>query len=165
MKMHSTLILVIWCIALLPDPSLGQENRYPAGTYLISDTISCEQENYKLDSPRQVDGQTANYWHKDHKIVLFGSTKGEKRTVLRLSEDAKGFDVPANPKVAVWIWARTWFGDGTGEQPNISFGHSFIGIDIDVRGHAGAIGLKHSGSQGCTLQDSTIYAEGAFAGL
>lgn len=40
-----------------------------------------------------------------------------------------------------------------------------MGIDIDVRGHTGAIGLKHSGSQGCTLQDSTIYAEGAFSGL
>ena len=138
---------------------------FPLGTYLISDTISCEQENYKLDTPRFVDGRMAYYWHKNHKIVMLGSTKGGRRTVLKLSKDAKGFDDPANPKVAVWIWARTWFGDGTGEQPNISFGHYFIGIDIDVRGHAGAIGLKHSGSQGCTLQDSTIHAEGAFSGL
>ncbi len=112
-----------------------------------------------------MDGQVANYWHKNQKIILLGSTKGGKRPVLKLSRDARGFDDPSNPKIAVWIWARTWFGDGTGEQPNISFGHFFMGIDIDVRGHAGAIGLKHSGSQGCTLQDSTIYADGAFAGL
>jgi len=138
---------------------------FPVGTYLISDTISCEQENYKLDSPRQVDGSTANYWHKNHKIILLGSTKEGKRPVLKLSKSARGFNNPSKPKIAVRIWARTWFGDGTGEQPNISFGHYFIGIDIDIRGHAGAIGLKHSGSQGCTLQDSTIYAEGAFAGL
>ena len=138
---------------------------FPLGTYLISDTISCEQENYKLDTPRFVDGRMAYYWHRNHKIVMLGSTKGGKRPVLKLSKDAKGFDDPASPKIAVWIWARTWFGDGTGEQPNISFGHYFMGIDIDVRGHAGAIGLKHSGSQGCTLQDSTIHAEGAFSGL
>ncbi len=138
---------------------------FPTGTYLISDTISCEQQNYKLDTPRFVDGRVANYWHKNHRIIMVGSTKGGKRPVLRLSRDAKGFGDPANPKTAVWIWARTWFGDGTGEQPNISFGHFFMGIDIDVRGHAGAIGLKHSGSQGCTLQESTIYAEGAFSGL
>jgi hypothetical protein len=138
---------------------------FPLGTYLISDTLSCEQQNYRLDAPRAVDGQIANYWHRNHRVILMGSNKGGKRPVLRLSRDAKGFDDPAHPKMAVWIWARTWFGDGTGEQPNISFGHYFIGIDIDVRGHAGAIGLKHSGSQGCTLQDSTIYADGAFAGL
>lgn len=138
---------------------------FPAGTYLISDTLSCEQQNYKLEKPRPVDGSIANYWHKNHKIVMLGSTGRGKRPVLKLARDAKGFDDPANPKIAVHIWARTWFGDGTGEQPNISFGHSFIGIDIDVTGHAGAIGLKHSGSQGCTLQDATIFAEGAFAGL
>jgi len=138
---------------------------FPLGTYLISDTISCEQENYRLETPRQVDGQIANYWHKNQKIILLGSTRGGKRPVLKLAGDARGFDDPSNPKIAVWIWARTWFGDGTAEQPNISFGHFFMGIDIDVRGHAGAIGLKHSGSQGCTLQDSTIYADGAFAGL
>jgi hypothetical protein len=138
---------------------------FPQGTYLISDTLSCEQENYKLESPRPVDGQIANYWHKNHRIVLLGSTKNGKRPVIKLSRDAKGFNDPSNPKIAIWIWARTWFGDGTGEQPNISFGHSFIGINIDIRGHAGAIGLKHSGSQGSTLQDSTIYAEGAYSGL
>jgi hypothetical protein len=138
---------------------------FPLGTYLISDTISCEQENYKLDTPRFVDGHMAYYWHKNHKIILLGSTREGKRPVLKLSRDAKGFDDPAHPKMAVWIWARTWFGDGTGEQANISFGHYFMGIDIDVRGHAGAIGLKHSGSQGCTLQDSTIFAKGAFSGL
>lgn len=138
---------------------------FPLGSYLISDTISCEQENYRLDTPRFVDGHTAYYWHKNHKIIMLGSTRGGKRPVLKLSRNAKGFDDPASPKIAIWIWARTWFGDGTGEQPNISFGHYFMGIDIDVRGHSGAIGLKHSGSQGCTLQDSTIHAEGAFSGL
>jgi Pectate lyase superfamily protein len=144
---------------------------FPEGTYLISDTISCEQPVRKLERPRYTDGHTQHYWDVPNQIVMIGSTKG-KRPVLKLSKDAKGFDDPARPKLAVWIWAQTR-DDAPGkaepewgkEQPNISFNHIFKGIDIDVRGHAGAIGIRHSGSQGSTLQDSTIYAEGAYAGM
>lgn len=144
---------------------------FPEGTYLISDTLSCEQQVRKLDRPRQTDGRTQHYWDEPHKIVMFGSTKG-KRPVLRLSKDAKGFADPAKPKIAVWIWAQTR-DDAPGkqepewgkEQPNISFGHYFKGIDIDIRGHAGAIGIRHSGSQGSAMLDCTIQAEGAYAGM
>lgn len=144
---------------------------FPEGTYLISDTISCEQKVAKLDKPRHVDGGTQHYWPVHQPIVLMGSTKG-KRPVLKLSPDAKGFNDPANPKLAVRIWAQTWF-DAPGkeepvwgkEQANISFNHFFRGIDLDIRGHAGAVGIRHSGSQGSTMQDVTILAEGAHAGL
>lgn len=144
---------------------------FPEGTYLISDTISCEQKVAKLDKPRHVDGGTQHFWPVHRPIVLMGSTKG-KRPVLKLSAAAKGFDDPAKPKLAVWIWAQTWF-DAKGkeepiwgkEQANISFNHFFRGIDIDIRGHAGAIGIRHSGSQGSTMQDVTILADGAHAGL
>jgi hypothetical protein len=144
---------------------------FPEGTYLISDTLSCEQQVKKLDRPRQTDGRTQHYWDEPQKIIMFGSTKG-KRPVLRLSKDAKGFDNPGKPKIAVWIWAQTR-DDAPGkqepawgkEQPNISFGHYFKGIDIDIRGHAGAIGIRHSGSQGSVLLDCTIQAEGAYAGM
>lgn len=144
---------------------------FPEGTYLISDTISCEQQVEKLEQPRAVDGTTQHYWDKSHRIVLWGSTTG-KRPVLKLARDAKGFDDPAHSKIAVKIWAQTRDDERDKqeptwgkEQPNISFSHVFKGIDIDIRGHAGAIGLRHSGSQGSTMQDSTIYAEGAYAGL
>lgn len=141
------------------------------GTYLISDTLSCEQQVTKLDRPRVSDGRTQHYWDEPHKNVLIGSTKG-KRPVLRLSKDAKGFADPTKPKIAVWIWAQTR-DDAPGkqepewgkEQPNISFGHYFKGIDIDIRGHPGAIGIRHSGSQGSALLDCTIQAEGAYAGM
>ncbi len=144
---------------------------FPEGTYLVSDTISCEQQVRKLDQPRQADGTTQHYWDLSHRIVLFGSTKG-KRPVLKLAPGARGFDDPAKPKILVWIWAQTR-NDARGkqepnwgeEQPNISFGHFFRGIDLDLRGHAGAIGLRHSGSQGSAMFDSTILAEGAYAGL
>ncbi len=144
---------------------------FPEGTYLISDTISCEQQVSKLDTPRHVDNGTQHYWPVQRPIVLIGSTKG-KRPVLKLARDAKGFDDLSKPKIAVWIWAQTWF-DAPGkeepqwgkEQANISFNHVFKGIDIDIRGHAGAIGIRHSGSQGSTLQDATIRAEDAYAGM
>ncbi|MGE3778557.1 MAG: glycosyl hydrolase family 28-related protein [Pirellulaceae bacterium] len=144
---------------------------FPEGTYLISDTISCEQEVNKLERPRHVDGGTQHYWPVYRPIVLLGSTRG-KRPVLRLAPHAAGFDDPTRPKHAVWIWAQTWF-DAPGkeepvwgkEQANISFNHMFRGIDIDVRGHTGAIGIRHSGSQGSTMQDVTVYADGAYAGL
>jgi hypothetical protein len=144
---------------------------FPEGTYLISDTISCEQRVAKLDRPRGTDGRTQHYWDLPNRMVMVGSTKG-KRPVLKLSMDAKGFDDPKNPKLAVWVWAQTR-DDAPGkqeptwgkEQPNISFSHIFKGIDIDVRGHSGAIGIRHSGSQGSTLQDVTVQAQGAYAGL
>ena len=144
---------------------------FPEGTYLISDTISCEQEVAKLAQPRHVDGGTQHYWPVHRPIIILGSTKG-KRPVLELSNDANGFDDPNRPKLAVHIWAQTWF-DARGkeeptwgeEQPNISFNHIFKGIDIDISGHPGAIGIRHSGSQGSTMQDITIHAEGAYAGM
>ncbi|MCH5375852.1 MAG: glycoside hydrolase family 55 protein, partial [Planctomycetes bacterium] len=144
---------------------------FPDGTYLISDTISCEQEVSKLATPKHVDGGTQHYWPVHRPIVLLGSSRG-KRPVLKLSKDAQGFDNPTRPKLAVHIWAQTWF-DARGkeepiwgeEQPNISFDHIFKGIDIDISGHPGAIGIRHSGSQGSTMQDITIHAEGAYAGM
>jgi hypothetical protein len=144
---------------------------FPEGTYLISDTLSCEQQVMKLDRPRQTDGKTQHYWDVPQSIVMFGSTKG-RRPVLKLAKDARGFDDPARPKNAVWIWAQTR-DDAPGkqepewgkEQPNIAFGHFFKGIDIDVRGHPGAIGIRHSGSQGSALLDCTILADGAYAGM
>jgi hypothetical protein len=144
---------------------------FPGGTYLISDTISCQQEVRKLDKPRHVDGGTQHYWPVHRPIVLLGSSRG-KRPVLKLAAGAKGFDDPAAPKQILWIWAQTWF-DAKGkeepvwgkEQANISFNHLFRNIDLDVRGHPGAVGIRHSGSQGSDMRDVTVYAEGAYAGL
>jgi hypothetical protein len=145
---------------------------FPAGTYLISDTISCEQPVQKLDKPRKTDGMTQSYWDIPNRTcVLMGSTAG-KRPVLNLGGSAKGFDDAGKPKSLIYIWAQTR-NDAAGkaepewgkEQPNISFGHTFRGIDIDVRGHAGAVGIRHTGSQGATLQDCRILAEGAYAGM
>lgn len=120
---------------------------FPEGTYLISDTISCEQQVSKLPRPRRTDTKVQHYWDKPHRIVMIGSTRG-KRPVLKLAPNAPGFDDPENPKRAVWIWAQTR-DDAPGseepewgkEQPNISFSHIFRGIDIisgDTRAPSGS---------------------------
>lgn len=144
---------------------------FPGGTYIISDMISCEQKIVRRDTPYTNNVGTRHYDAIRRPMVLMGSTRG-KRPVIKLSESAKGFDDPANPKKAVWIWAQEWF-DAPGkdepewgkEQGNINFNHFFMNIDIDIRGHAGAIGIRHSGSQGSSLLNSTIYAEGAYCGM
>jgi hypothetical protein len=145
---------------------------FPEGTYLISDRISCEQKVAKIEKPAHPEGiHTAHYMDVKQRILLFGSGKG-KRPVLKLAKNAKGFDDPEHPKIALWIWAQTR-NDAPGkqepiwgqEQPNISMGHVLKGIDIDVSGHPGAIGIRHSGSQRSTLMDCTVHAEGAYAGM
>lgn len=145
---------------------------FPSGTYVISDTISCEQPVHKRDRPAGYDGHTQHYWgDRDHPCILMGPAHGP-RPVLRLRPKDHSFTDPAMPKPALYVWAQTR-DDAPGkdepewgkEQPNISFNQIVRGIDIDVRGSAGAIGLRHAGSQGSTAEDMTILAEGAFAGL
>ena len=124
-----------------------------------------------MERPKSTDRHMQHYWDLPHRIVLFGSGKG-RRPVLKLAETAQGFDDPAKPKYAVWIWAQTR-DDAPGkqepewgkEQPNIAFSHFLKGIDIDIRGHAGAVGLRFSASQGSSLLDCTVQADGALAGF
>jgi hypothetical protein len=145
---------------------------FPSGTYLISDTISCEQRVQKLDKPRYTDDMRQSWWEiGSDRFYILGSTIGEG-PVLKLSKDAIGFDNPAAPKFAMKVWAQTR-NDNIGtdepvwgnEQPNISFGHILRGLNFDISGHAGAIGVRHAGSQGTLMMDCSVKAEGALAGF
>ncbi len=140
---------------------------FPSGTYLVSDTLRAAQPVRKLESKQ---GQ----WAQDrrHANVLVGSTKGD-RPVLKLSDQAQGFNDPDHPKTLVRIWAQPRDSEHAGstkpehEQPNISFNQCFTGIDIDLRAprNRGAVGIQHTGSQGSMLYDVTIRADGAYAGI
>ncbi len=141
---------------------------FPSGTYLISAMISCEQKVYKHPGASKGDEYRSDRWRP---CILIGSTQGP-RPVIRLAPGAKGFDDPAKPKPAIWVWAQTRFAPKGqtepkwgSEQPNISFNNIVRGIDLDIRGNAGACGIRHTGSQGSSLEDMTIQAEGAFAGM
>jgi hypothetical protein len=145
---------------------------FPSGTYVVSDTIRAMQ-------PTRLDEQRGK-WHHDRSVanVLVGAD-GAARPRLKLADNAEGFDNPNRPKPLVWIWAqpREHKASGTArelgsrdpedEQPNISMNQVFKGIDLDLRakGNRGAVGIRHAGSQGSTLEDVDIFAEGAFAGI
>jgi len=146
----------------------------PAGTYLVRDTLQCvegamerrpSRDDPKADlaavamEPTFEDRLSAWDWP----CVIRGAG-GEKRAVIRLAPDARGFADPARPRPLLFIWARRW--DPPHDlQGNISFNQMLISVDLDIRGHAGAIGVDLQGAQGTAVQDVRIEAEGAFAGL
>lgn len=145
---------------------------FPAGTYLVSDTISCEQPVEKMAVSTAHDGTTQHYWgNRERPCILMGPGKGP-RPVLRLQPRDDSFADPENPKPILYVWAQTR-NDVPGrqepiwgkQQANISFNNIVRGIDLDIRGQSGAVGLQHAGSQGSTAEDITVYAEGAFSGL
>ncbi|MCB9466618.1 MAG: hypothetical protein H6682_23175 [Candidatus Eisenbacteria bacterium] len=123
---------------------------FPSGTYLVSDMLNAMQSD------------------RDHPCVFVGSRNGP-RPVLLLSPTAVGYEDPEAPKPLLWIWTQpdgaTHEDPNLGEQANISFNQIFRGIDIDVRAHAGAIGLRFAASQGSSLEEVSILADGAYAGV
>ncbi len=168
---------------------------FPSGHYLISNTLSCEIPVYKLPIEGGMQGKledtcgkymdgdnkTQHYWQNtSDKIVLIGSNKNG-RPIIHLKQGADGFQSSTSPKPVIKIWAQTRDDrEGTVvpnnpclvatpnwgiEQPNILFNCAYKGIDIELGGNPGAIGLRFSGSQGCYLMDAKVYATNAHAGF
>jgi hypothetical protein len=145
---------------------------FPKGVYLVSDTISCEQTVSKLARARPHDGATQHYWGDRNRPCILVGSKKDGRPLIKINPASAKFEDTANPKPLIRVWAQSR-NDVPGtdepewgkEQSSISFNQCFQGIDIDVSGHPGAAGIKFAGSQGCTLADVKITAEGAFAGM
>jgi hypothetical protein len=129
---------------------------FPPGVYLVSDTIDCAQGLY-----RQLGGATV----ADHlgPCVLRGSRQGA-RPLIRLKADVAAFADPTNPKPVVRLWARDPQAVDS-EQASNSYNQTVTGIDFDLGGNPGAIGVYLRAAQGSGLEDSTINATGAFAGV
>jgi hypothetical protein len=153
--------------------SKGYVAFFPPGRYLVSDTIRAMQ-------PVELDRGKDRFRHDRNRAnALVGSTAGDARPRLVLADNAVGFDNPDKPKPLVWIWAQPRNDKASGvsrelgstdpddEQSNISMNQVFKGIDLDLRasGNRGAVGIRHAGSQGSTLEDVDIYAQGAYAGI
>ncbi len=132
----------------------------PAGTYLVRDTLQCVQGH--IVPGRSMAGED-RLRNDDYPCVLEGPA-GPKRAVIRLAGDAAGFGDASDPKPLVLLWSRAWQ-QPYDMQPNISFNQMLIGVDLDIRGHAGAIAADVQGAQGTVIQDVNILAEGGFAGL
>ena len=97
---------------------------FPAGSYLISDTLSCNQQLYRRANGRVFGGNR-------FPNMLVGSRAGAQRPRLMLAPRATGFGNPAEPKIFVHFWSRGYKNPTTAdrasdglppevEQPNIA---------------------------------------------
>lgn len=128
------------------------------GVYLISDTLIARNSRTGIFSIGE---------QKTH--VLIGSAKGLGRPLIKLKANLAQFSDSANPQPAIHFWASPY------NQPNntnplqsqddVSFDQLFRGIDIDLNGNPGAIGIMNPGAQGSAIEDTHIDATGAFAGI
>ncbi len=106
--------------------------------------------------------------------LLIGSRKGEARPLIKLDPGSPDFQDPDDPSPMFWFWSQAghWeppeYHDSDNPLDNdidISFDQVFRGIDLDLGGNPGAIGVKNPGAQGQAIENVSINAVGAFAGI
>ncbi|MCF6312868.1 MAG: glycoside hydrolase family 55 protein [Verrucomicrobiales bacterium] len=130
---------------------------FPAGDYLISDTIVCANYLY-LRSNFKLQGTTM------YPCVLRGTARfPNKRAKLILAANAPGFDDPDNRKLLISYKAlpnlkpRFKKGYANDEQANILYNQLFTDIDIEIRpGNPGAVAIRMQGAEGSSIQNTTI---------
>lgn len=135
---------------------------FPAGDYLVSDTIVCEQ--YRRLRPDGV----SRFGDRNYPCVLMGRRGGARRPRLILAPHSPGYGDPGSPKYVVHFWAP-----GAGReapidrpQPNISMNQMFVGIDILIgEGNPGAVAIRHRAAQGSGVQDCTLDVRHGYCGL
>lgn len=143
---------------------------FPPGTYLVSDTIWCRQGVLKNRHQERTRDSAALAMGLGGAVralpcALFGSRRGPRRPLLLLAPNSPGFADPKQAKAVVRFW-RGAVGNPEKEQPNASFEQMFVNIDIRIgAGNPGAVGIHHRAAQGSGVQDCTVTATGAFAGL
>ncbi len=130
----------------------------PFGTYRVTDTIECAQGRY-----RQANGAIGG--DRNGPCVLIGSRSRGSRPKIVLAPTAPGFDDPHTPRSVIHFWARSKE-DPHLAQSNISFNQMIVNIEVEIgEGNAGAIGIRHRGAQGSSIQDVRIDARHGFAGI
>jgi hypothetical protein len=135
---------------------------FPAGTYTVSDTLSCVEPLYRRQSGMELAAQS-------FPNVLVGSTKSQtERAVIKLAPASPGFADPANQKYVVHFWVRSKQGMEKENPPsgNSSYSQMFVNIDIDIgENNPGAVGIRNRAAQGSSIQDVTINATHGLKGL
>ncbi len=141
---------------------------FPAGRYLVSDTIEGVQGEVAWDE--WMYKGFADAWVAtnsfEYPCVLRGPATGG-RAVLVLADGAAGFSDPAKPKPVVHLWARGWDEKFQGKsQPSINFNQMIVDMDFELgKDNPGAVAIRHQGAEGSVIEDVSIDATGAFAGI
>jgi len=133
---------------------------FPAGTYSISDTISCIQKVF-LSKEGVIAGA------RTFPCVLIGSREDRnKRSKIVLKSNSPEFGNDQVLKPVIHFWARSFAGDPHKSQPNICYNQLFANLDIEVEeGNSGAVCLDFQGAQGAGAMDCIINAGDAHTGL
>jgi hypothetical protein len=135
---------------------------FPSGTYLVSDTIEAKIPAGQLN----VDTRVGNY--------LIGDTTGTSRPVIKLKDHSTDFDDLTGPyttvdglnhiKPVVHFWRENDTIPGQ-EVHNENYDNVIRGIDFELGLNAGAVAIRHQGAEGSAIEDVSIDASHAFAGV
>lgn len=141
---------------------------FPGGTYRVSETLTCTQGVVTRD--RWMFGhadpsvENESYYFP---CVLMGARDGQ-RSRITLARRSPGFDDPRKPRPLIHFWARAESGasaDPSQPEPAISFNQMIVDLDLSLGNNPGAVGIDHQGAQGSVIEDVTVDATGAFAGI
>ena len=125
---------------------------FPAGTYLVSDTVC-----YTLDSIKNI--FHAKPFYQIARGIHFLGESSEKVTV-KLADNSCGFEAGAGKPVISYI--RMAREDWRREITNVAQMNTFSGITVDCgKGNPGAIGLLFVSSNSGRIENSNFISEGS----
>jgi hypothetical protein len=126
--------------AITATVDTGRFIYFPAGTYLVSDSL--------------VSKNTAGIWRA--MVTLQGADR--ERTILRLIDGAPGFDDAAKPKAMLMTGSIMDPGEAdAGGGGNKAFRNYVMDLTIDTgSGNRGAIGIEWAASNWGSIKDVTI---------
>jgi hypothetical protein len=149
---------------------------FPEGTYVVSDVLTAyhwASWNKNKNRSNNPPGRKAHVWT--------GSTAGNSRPLIKLSANAKGFDNPDTPRPIIsWRYFVPLNSSAVAAKPkdpisglpanfkevqSVVFGWGLKNIDLDLNGHAGAIGGHFAGAQYSGISNCKITATGGYAGI
>jgi len=156
----------------------------PAGQYDISDQILAMLPSY----------WTGNKWHikREYSPSIVGEV-ANGGVLIKVAQNAIGFTTSGSPYdstvvAAIQLWVQPTTGcqsiddfppnppspadslltiptDPDKECQGNAFNLALKNITIDLNGNANAVGVRAAGAQGCTIENVTVLANGAYAGF
>lgn len=125
--------------AISENVGTGRVLFFPAGTYIVSDTLAAKTVKGVWEARLTLQGQ------------------GRDKVVLRLADGSRGFSDPGHPK-AVIVTASHWqTGDSEDGGGNKAFGNYLFDLTIDTgSNNPGAIAIEYAASNFGTIGRVTI---------
>lgn len=146
---------------------------FPSGTYLVDDSLNGVLRVHLNPKFKEGDHYRDRFISEmDYPVYLVGAAN--PRPVIKLMENAKGYNDPKDPKSVFWLWAQNRGNqhpetagslDPRHQQSNIAFNMVLQNFIIDLSENKGAEGVRFAGAQGSVIEDVTVLAKGAYSGF